>query len=241
MQVWNPWHGCHKKSPGCLNCYMFRRDAMYDKDSTIVTKTKDYDLGIKKHRDGSYFLTRESGMVYVCMTSDFFLEEADNWRPYIWQIIKLRSDLNFTIITKRIERFRECIPEDWGLGYDNVTICCTCENQKMADERIPLLLRYPIKHREIIEEPMLEQIDIEKYLESGLIEHVTCGGESGDKARPCNYDWILNTREQCIKTNTSFYFKQTGANFYKDGKLYKIARYNQLKQANLANINYTKK
>ena len=110
----------------------------------------------------------------------------------------------------------------------------------MADERIPLLLKYPIIHREIIEEPILEKINIEKYLKSGLIEHVTCGGESGDNARSCHFEWILNTRGQCVKTNTSFYFKQTGANFYKDGKQYKIARFNQMKQANIANINYTK-
>ena len=240
MAVWNPWHGCHKKSAGCLNCYMFRRDSMYDKDSTVVKKTKDFNLGIKKHKDGSYFIP-SGETVYTCMTSDFFIEEADNWRNDIWQIIKYRKDLNFVIITKRIERFLDCIPDDWNDGYDNVTICATCENQKMADERIPLLLKYPIKHREVIEEPMLEEINIEKYLKSGKIEHVTCGGESGDKARECNYDWILNTREQCIRTNTSFYFKQTGANFVKDNKRYNIKRYNQLKQANIANINYMKR
>ena len=30
--TWNPWHGCHKKSEGCLNCYMFRIDARYERD-----------------------------------------------------------------------------------------------------------------------------------------------------------------------------------------------------------------
>lgn len=240
MAIWNPWHGCHKKSAGCLNCYMFRRDSMYDKDSTIVKKTKDYNLGIRKHKDGSYFIP-SGEIVYTCMTSDFFIEEADNWRSDIWQIIRYRKDLHFVIITKRIERFLDCIPEDWDEGYKNVTICATCETQKMADERIPLLLKYPIQHREIIEEPMLEEITIDKYLKHGLIEHVTCGGESGDKARPCHYEWILKTREECIKNNVSFYFKQTGANFYKDGKHYNIKRINQLKQANIANINYSKK
>lgn len=240
MAVWNPWHGCHKKSAGCLNCYMFRRDSLYDKDSNVVTKTKDFNLGIKKHKDGSYFIP-SGETVYTCMTSDFFIEEADNWRGDIWQIIKYRKDLHFVIITKRIERFLKCIPDDWEDGYSNVTICATCENQQMADERIPLLLKYPIKHREIIEEPILEKIDILKYLKTGKIEHVTCGGESGDKARECHYEWILNTREQCVRTNTNFYFKQTGANFYKNGKHYSIKRYNQLTQANKANINYTKK
>ncbi|MFR1499226.1 MAG: DUF5131 family protein, partial [Monoglobus pectinilyticus] len=25
--TWNPWHGCHKISAGCANCYMFRSDS----------------------------------------------------------------------------------------------------------------------------------------------------------------------------------------------------------------------
>ena len=237
MSIWNPWHGCHKKSQGCLNCYMFRRDAMYDKDSEKIEKTKDFNLGIKKHRDGTFFIP-DNDIIYTCMTSDFFIEEADNWRNDIWQIIKYRKNVNFVIITKRIERFMESIPNDWGLGYDNVTIICTVENQDMADKRLPIFINLPIKHREIIHEPMLESIDIDKYLKTGLIESVTCGGESGDNARICNYDWILNTRRQCIENDVTFYFKQTGANFIKNGKLYKIKRIDQIKQANIANINY---
>ena len=236
MAIWNPWHGCHKKSAGCMNCYMFRRDSLYDKDSNIVTKTKEFNLAIKKHKDGSYYI-KSGEKVYTCMTSDFFIEEADEWRKDIWNIMKIRSDLNFIIITKRIERFEKCIPEDWNDGYDNVTIICTCENQQMTDERLKIFLDLPIKHREIIHEPMLEKIDIERYIKTKKIECVTCGGESGNNARECNYDWIINTRNQCMKYNVKFYFKQTGANFIKDGKKYNIPRNKQLIQANKANIN----
>lgn len=237
MAVWNPWHGCHKKSSGCMNCYMFRRDAMYEKDSTKVEKTSTFDLAIKKKRDGTYKLTKKDGTVFICMTSDFFVEEADEWRKDIWAMIKERQDLDFYIITKRIERFKISLPDDWGDGYDNVTICSTCENQEMCDERLPILLSLPIKHKMIICEPLLGEVDIEKYLKSGQILHVTCGGESGPNARICNYDWILSIREQCVKYGVSFYFKQTGAKFMKDGKVYKIERKNQMKQARKANIN----
>ena len=241
MSIWNPWHGCHKKSAGCLNCYMFRRDAEFDKNSNIVNKTKNFSEAVKRKKDGTYSMKSDGGYVYICMTSDFFIEEADNWRKEIWQMVKERKDLNFYIITKRIERFNISLPDDWNNGYDNVTICTTCENQAMADERLPILLDLPIKHREIIHEPMLEEINIEKYLKSGKIEHVTCGGESGPNARVCDFDWILNTREQCLKYNVPFYFKQTGANFIKDNTLYKIARKDQLRQAHKENTDtYTK-
>ena len=234
-EIWNPWHGCHRISEGCLNCYMFRRDSMYDKDSNIVTKTSTFDAPIRHSRDGAYKM-QGCGMVYTCMTSDFFLEEADEWRKEAWTYIRKRSDLDFCIITKRIERFEVGLPDDWNDGYENVTICATCENQKRADERLPILLNLPIKHREIIHEPMLEKIDIERYLLSGRIEKVVCGGESGDDARLCNYDWILNTREQCLRTDTPFYFKQTGARFVKDGRLYYIQRKDQIPQARKAGI-----
>lgn len=231
MTIWNPWHGCHKKSSGCLNCYMYRRDAKYDLDSNVVRKTKSYDIVLRKDRSGTYKIKRDTSYVYVCMTSDFFIEEADDWRRDIWRMIRKRNDLNFYIITKRIERFNVSLPDDWGDGYDNVTICVTCENQSTADYRLPIFISLPIKHKEIIHEPMLENINIEKYLASGQIDKVICGGESGDKARVCNYDWILNTRSQCLKYNVSFHFKQTGANFIKDGKVYKIPRKYQLVQA----------
>ena len=238
MAIWNPWHGCRKVSPGCRNCYVYRRDAEFGKDSSIVTKTSTFDLPLKRDRRKAYKLQPEDGPVYTCMTSDFFIREADEWRPEIWKMIRAREDLNFVIITKRIERFMECIPPDWGQGYENVTVCCTCENQEMADRRLPVFLEMPVRHKETIHEPMLGEIHIEKYLASGQIEHVTCGGESGDGARLLDYNWVLSVREQCIAAGVSFYFKQTGAVFQKDGKIYRIARKDQMTQARKAGIDY---
>lgn len=238
MPIWNPWHGCRKISQGCLNCYVYRRDAEFDKDSSIVTKNADFDMPVKRDRKGEYKLQHKDGDVYTCMTSDFFIEAADEWRPEIWKIIKERSDLSFFIITKRIDRFKDCIPEDWGGGYDNVTIMCTCENQDRADYRLPVFLKMPIKHRQIILAPLLEKVNIEKYLKSAQIEHVTCGGESGTDARICDYEWILYLREQCIKNNISFNFQQTGSLFKKKNKIYHIDRRYQIIQAKKANIDY---
>ena len=110
----------------------------------------------------------------------------------------------------------------------------------MADERLPVFLDLPIKHKNIIHEPMLEGINIEPYLShyGNVIESVTCGGESGEGARVCDYDWILWTREQCMRYNVNFRFKQTGANFRKDGKIYAVPRRLQMMQAEKADINF---
>lgn len=98
--------------------------------------------------------------MYTCFSSDFFLEEADGWRPDAWRMIRSRSDLSFFIVTKRILRFAEAIPSDWGDGYENVTICCTVENRRRAAERLPYFLSLPILHKQIICEPLLERINL---------------------------------------------------------------------------------
>ena len=75
----------------------------------------------------------------------------------------------------------DCIPSDWGEGYDNVTIGCTIENQDRADQRLSLFSKMPIKHKNIICQPLIEKIDIEKYLDK--VELVVVGGESDRNAR----------------------------------------------------------
>lgn len=235
---WNPWHGCTKISPGCKYCYVYRQDAMYGVDisSSEVRKTLNFNLPIKLKRDKSYKVP-SGETVYTCFTSDFLVEEADNWRAEIWAIIRQRNDLTFVIFTKRIDRLSNCLPLDWGMGYPNVVIGCTVENQAMVDYRLPIFKQLPIQHKIIIAAPLLESLDISTHLDNS-IEEVAVSGESGKDARACNYEWILNIRQQCIDKNIPFCFHQTGAKLIKDGKLYRIKRCHQISQAIKANINY---
>ena len=232
--MWNPWHGCQKISEGCQNCYVYRRDAQYGKDSSVVAKTGEFNLPLKRTRAGGYKLTGPE-TVYTCFTSDFFLEDADAWRAEAWQMIRWRPDLHFFIVTKRIRRFRVQLPEDWGSGYSNVAICCTVENQRWAEERLPIFLAAPIQHKSIICEPLLGPVDLSAYL-SPVIESVIVGGESGSNARVCDYAWVLALRDQCRQKGVGFHFKQTGAHFSKDGRLYTIRRALQHSQATKAGI-----
>ena len=235
--IWNPWHGCKKLSEGCKYCYVYRRDESIGKDASIVVKTKSFDEPLKTYRDGRYKIP-SGETVYTCMTSDFFLDEADAWRTQAWEIIKKRSDLNFYIITKRISRFIQCIPEDWGSGYSNVTICCTIENQRQCDIRLPIFLKIPAHKKHIICEPLLSQINFGDQLDKDEISMVIAGGESGKNARTCRYSWILNIRDQCFNAGISFHFKQTGKNFFKDGKRYNIPRNEQISQAKKSGISF---
>ncbi len=235
---WNPWHGCTKVSPGCKYCYVYRQDEMYgvEKCSSEVRKNADFNLPVRLKRDKSYKIEPGS-FVFTCFTSDFLVAEADQWREEAWAMIRERSDLYFYFFTKRIDRLKECLPPDWGTGYENVIIGCTVENQQMADYRLPIFKQLPIKHKSIIVAPMLEQINLSEFLDSS-IEEVAASGESGVDARICDYSWILDLRRQCIDYDIPFCFHQTGAKLLKDGKLYRIRRKFQISQARKANINY---
>jgi protein gp37 len=173
--------------------------------------------------------------VFTCLTSDFFLEEADPWRDEAWAIMRQRPDVQFSIITKRIVRLTECLPPDWGDGYPNVTIGATVESQRQAEIRLPALLAAPIQRRFVICEPLLEAIDLSPWLDA-RIAYVMVGGESGSQARVCDYDWVLGIRKQCVATGVGFVFKQTGARFRKDGRVYTVARHVQMAQAHKAGI-----
>lgn len=232
--MWNPWHGCHKCSPGCKNCYVFFLDKIRDKDSNVISKNKtNFNLPLKKDRSGNFKIASGSE-VATCFTSDFFLKEADAWREEAWGIIKQRSDVYFLICTKRPERILESLPTDWGEGYENVILTVTCENQQMAERRLPIFLEIPSRRRFVFVAPILEKVSLDKFLESGKIDEVAVGGESYDFARECNFDWVKDIYLSCKKYGVDFDFHQTGSNFVVDGKRYKIKHYDEYSQAKKA-------
>ncbi len=151
-------------------------------------------------------------------------------------MIKERQDCMFLFLTKRIERFMDCIPGNWGDGYENVTVCCTIENQKNADRKLSVFSRLPIKHKCITAQPLIGRVDLDPYLDG--IGLVVVGGESDRDARPLDYDWVLDIREQCIRKDVDFEFSQCGTRFVKDGKEYRLQTKDLCKQARLAGINY---
>lgn len=234
MAMWNPWRGCKKCSEGCMHCYIHKGDAKRGINTNDIVKTKDFCKPVEKLKNGSYKL--KSGIVYTCFSTDFLLQEADGWREECWKMIRQRADCTFLFLTKRIERFMACIPEDWGNGYENVVACCTIENQDNADRKLSAFQTLPIKHKCITAQPLIGPIDLEKYLDH--IELVVVGGESDCDARVLDYDWVLDIREQCIRKHVSFEFRQCGTHFIKDGKQYRLQKKDLCSQARKANINY---
>lgn len=234
MAMWNPWRGCRRYSEGCRYCYIHKGDSRRGVDTNHIVKTDNFCAPVMKNKSGTYKM-KSGQTVYLCFSTDFLIEDADGWRPECWKMMRERQDLNFLFLTKRIHRFMDCIPEDWGEGYDNVTVGCTVENQDRADDRLSIFKELPIRHKNIICQPLIGAIDLAPYLKE--VELVVVGGESDKNARPLDYAWVLSIREQCMARHVHFEFRQCGTHFIKDGRSYTLSVRDLCSQAKKAGIN----
>jgi protein gp37 len=206
----NFWTGCKKIREGCQNCYMFREQKRYGNDPILIKRTtKNTWNQVKKFKPGE--------KVFVCSWSDFFIEEADFWREEAWAVIRSRPDLIWMLLTKRIKNVESRLPEDWGDGWPNVIGMVTAENQKWVDHDIPILLKLPFAIKGISVEPMLDPINIRKYLPEppeeipfrlDYLNWVVAGCESGPKRRDMKLDWVKDLKNQCVNANVPFFLKQ---------------------------------
>lgn len=99
---------------------MFRDLERYGMSPTDVTRSKT------KFTDP--YKWKKPRRIFTCSWSDFFIEQADGWRPEAWAIIKATPWHTYQILTKRPERIRECLPPDWDdKGYPNVWLGVSLE------------------------------------------------------------------------------------------------------------------
>jgi len=194
---------------------MFRDQERYGNDPTKVRQTAPATFRAP-------LKWQEPKRIFTCSWSDFFIEEADAWRPEAWEIIRQSPHHTYQILTKRPERILANLPSDWGNGYPNVWIGVTVEDQAAADKRIPLLLQVPAAVRFLSCEPLLGSVDLGLigtcpkdwglgYSPVGSHLHwVIAGGESGPNARPMHPDWARTLRDQCQAAGVAFFFKQWG-------------------------------
>lgn len=212
---WNPWIGCHRKSQGCQNCYGEQSfgPSFFD---TVQLDLGNFDLPLQRNSKGQYYIKKNS-FIALEYNSDFFLSDMDFVRSYIWNIIKIRSDCYFYISTKRPERIKQCLPKDWGEGWDNVDISCTAETQSLIEERLPIYLNIPLKKYKVLVAPLTEEVDLEKFLQLNKINSVSTQGEYCINDTPqicairsCNYKWVKKISDQCKKYNVDFAFALTG-------------------------------
>ena len=234
---WNPITGCTPISEGCANCYArtmaetrLRGMFGYDKEDpfkiTYHFNKLEQPLKWKKPRK-----------IFVCSMGDLFHEDVPTGLIIdIFGVITGADQHTFLILTKRPERmksFMEYINRFRTTPLKNVWLGVTAENQRTADERIPILLGTPAAKRFVSVEPMLEQVDLNllrndrsKYVVNkvnhypgyectghlSFVDWVICGAETGQNARSMDLKWARGLRDQCAESNVPFFFKKAGPN-----------------------------
>lgn len=239
-RTWNPVTGCTKISPGCAHCYAERITERFQGAGS-------FDV-IRLHMDRleEPLHWRAPQHVFVNSMSDLFHEEIpDEFILRVFATMQACPHLKFQILTKRAERMSSFINhaedevcragenlaaengwchahEDGPWPLKNVWLGVSVENQRFADERIPVLLETPAALRFISAEPLLDKIDLRTWLKAWTedeapmewrhpsLNWVICGGESGPGARPMDRDWVRSLRDQCAGAGVPFFFKQWG-------------------------------
>lgn len=137
-------------------------------------------------------------------------------RARLWELIRSTRSLDWQLLTKRAPRIADCLPPDWGTGYENVWLGVTVENRKHGLPRIDQLRTIPAKVRFLSVEPLLEDLG---DIDLTGIHWVIVGGESGHGARPMEAVWVENIKHQCEAAGVALFFKQWGGRIDKGGCL----------------------
>ncbi len=202
--TFNPWIGCTKVSPGCANCYA----------ETLNNRMKwaEWGKGGKRKRTSvanwrkpHQWNASANGLrprVFCASLADWLDDEVpEEWRLDLLQLIEDTPNLDWLLLTKRIERL-----QGWGeMLPRNVWLGTSAEDQLRWDERVPILMSIPATVHFVSAEPLIGPI----HMNEARPEWLIVGGESGPKSRPMEGEWVKHLHDQC-DPRTAFFFKQWG-------------------------------
>lgn len=204
-QTWNPSAGCTKISSGCKNCYAeamaIRLQAM-----GVEGYENGFQFNLVQSRLYDPFKRKKPTVYFVNSMSDIFHKDMpDEYLSKIFNVIEETPHHTYQILTKRADRMFEYlsqreIPKNIWLGV-------TVDNRKEGLPRIDKLRQLKASVLFLSVEPLLEDLG---KMNLQNIDWVIVGGESGNKARPMEKEWVLSIKQQCEKENIAFFFKQWG-------------------------------
>lgn len=213
--TWNPVTGCTKVSRGCDNCYAERLAERFRgvKDHPYE---QGFDLKLWPSRVDLPFLWKRPRVIFVNSMSDLFHKDVP--RDFIVRVFETMEKADwhvYQVLTKRSSLMRDFINERYGKrpAPSHIWLGVSVED-KTALNRIEHLRRANGTVRFLSLEPLLESLG--KLNLTGM-DWVIAGGESGPKSRPVQLQWLREIRDQCLKANVAFFFKQWGGIRAKSG------------------------
>lgn len=213
--TFNPWWGCTKVSPACDHCYAEAWAKRLGLDVWSARKSRRFlsDAYWRQPHRWNDAATRNGrrAKVFCASMADVFewKKGLSQWRERLWRVIEETPSLDWLLLTKRPHLVQRLAPweSDWP---HNVWLGTTVENQRWVDKRLPHLGENPARIRFLSCEPLLDEIELDGWLEQKAVDWVIAGGESGPRARPSDPEWFYSLRDQCVAHGTPFHFKQWG-------------------------------
>lgn len=211
--TFNPWWGCVRVSPACKHCYAESMAKRYGHEVWGVGSNRrflsDNNWALPLKWNAAAKAAGSRARVFCASMADVFEDrrDLDAERVRLWALIGATPWLDWLLLTKRPQVISELAP--WGKVWPhNVWLGVTVDDQRRAEERLPVLVDIPAAVRFISAEPLLEQIDLELWLDR--LDWVITGGESGGHSRPSSPSWFHSLHDQCMAAGVAFHFKQWG-------------------------------
>ncbi len=263
-ESWNPVTGCEKVSPGCAHCYAELFARRFPKSPSYSPNYLPGTARVVSHEDRLSMPLRWKSprFVFVNSQSDLFHNKVSNqFIGAVFATMWLAPQHTFLILTKRMEDawnwyrngWLEVNAALWRSGIEvipggtdgpnwplpNVWLGVSAENQRFADQRIPLLIDTPAAVHFVSYEPALKPVDFGNWMEErsginpdklplpahtkeilslsgmSLLDWIIVGGESGGKrARECVggiEESMRSTLAQCQAAGVAYFGKQMGS------------------------------
>ena len=132
----------------------------------------------------------------------------DGARDDLFALIRECSNLDWQLLTKRPENYDRYLPRDWGIGYDNVWLGITAEDQQAYDRRWAILSQTPARFKFISYEPAIGPLSLDSF--TSYPDWLIWGGESGPGARTMNPQWARDITGECLRHGVAVFGKQWG-------------------------------
>ena len=202
--TWNPVTGCTKISAGCKHCYAERMakrlKAMgqpnYRNGFKVTCHPDVLETPMKWKKPQVIFVNSMSDLFHKDIPAQFIDEIFYTMNQTPWH--------TYQVLTKRSGRLATLASRfNWS---SNIWMGVTVEDEDNV-KRIDDLRRIPSSVRFLSLEPLLGPLP---NLNLEGIDWVIVGGESGPGARPMKKEWAIDIRDQCLKADVPFFFKQWG-------------------------------
>jgi len=178
--TFSPWWGCTKVSDGCKNCYAegvakrFGNDCWGVNGKRRMMSEAYWRQPLKWNREAEAAGVRRR--VFCASMADVFEDRPELIAPRqrLFELIDATPNLDWLLLTKRPENIKRLWPfrfYDEQFNWPNIWIGTSIENQEMADQRIPELLKVQAKVRFLSCEPLLGPVDLERWMHNSGYEN----------------------------------------------------------------------